>query len=131
MQDLANKVNALISDLSFNANGQVNKRFLDFQSTLTKAIDYISKERATFASQLNRASFIVSNLQGETVALQNSKSLIIDTDFALETAKLAKGQILQQSSTAMLAQANQEPNVIIGLLNRSFSGNYNIQNFVY
>jgi flagellin len=39
-----------------------------------------------------------------------------DTDYASETANLTKGQILQQAATAMLAQANQMPNVILTLL---------------
>jgi flagellin len=131
MQDLSSRVNALISALSSNENEHINTSFLDFQSTLTKSIDYISNERTIFASLLNRAGFIVDNLNGATINLQNSKSSIIDTDFALESAKLAKGQILQHSATAMLAQANQQPNLIIGLLSRSFSSNYNIQNFTY
>jgi flagellin len=45
-----------------------------------------------------------------------SRSAIIDTDFASETAGLTKGQIMQQAATAMLAQANQMPNVILSLL---------------
>jgi flagellin len=40
----------------------------------------------------------------------------VDTDFASETAQLTKGQIMQKASTAMLAQANQMPNVILSLL---------------
>jgi flagellin len=48
--------------------------------------------------------------------MQASRSSIIDTDFASETAQLTKGQIMQQAATAMLAQANQMPNVILSLL---------------
>jgi hypothetical protein len=48
--------------------------------------------------------------------IQNARSAIVDTDFASETAALTKGQIMQQASTAMLAQANQMPNVILSLL---------------
>jgi flagellin len=40
----------------------------------------------------------------------------MDTDFAAETAQLTKGQILQQAATAMLAQANQMPNIVLSLL---------------
>jgi flagellin len=105
--------------------------FKRLSSLIDGASDRISAQRAVYGSQLNTISFNVSDLQSQSVALQKSKSSIMDADFALETAKLAKGQILQQSSTAILAQANQEPNVIIGLLSRSFSSNYNIQNFVY
>jgi len=48
--------------------------------------------------------------------LSAARSRVIDTDYATETAKLTKGQILQQAATAMLAQANQMPNVILSLL---------------
>jgi flagellin len=48
--------------------------------------------------------------------LQTSRSAITDTNFAAETATLTKGQIMQQAATAMLAQANQMPNVILSLL---------------
>jgi flagellin len=65
---------------------------------------------------MNRLSYISSNLSAQSTNLQNSRSAIIDTDYAAETAKLTKGQIMQQAATAMLAQANQMPNVILSLL---------------
>lgn len=83
---------------------------------IDKALDFISTKRAEFGSQMNRLSFITSNLASSSTNLQNSRSSIIDTDFASETAKLTKGQIMQQAATAMLAQANQMPNVILSLL---------------
>jgi flagellin len=55
----------------------------------------------------------VTELSGNLAA---AKSRVIDTDYAAETANLTKGQILQQAATAMLAQANQMPNVILTLL---------------
>jgi len=51
-----------------------------------------------------------------TAYLTAARSRIVDTDYATETASLTKGQILQQAATAMLAQANQMPNVILSLL---------------
>ncbi|MBB3225126.1 flagellin, partial [Pseudoduganella umbonata] len=48
--------------------------------------------------------------------LSASKSRIVDTDFAAETASMTRGQILQQAGTAMLAQANQLPNGVMSLL---------------
>jgi flagellin len=48
--------------------------------------------------------------------LSAARSRVMDTDYANETASLTKGQILQQAATAMLAQANQMPNVILSLL---------------
>jgi flagellin len=52
----------------------------------------------------------------QSANMQNARSAIVDTDFASETAQLTKGQIMQQAATAMLAQANQMPNVILSLL---------------
>ena len=65
---------------------------------------------------MNRLSYISTNLTAQSTNLQNSRSAIIDTNFASETASLTKGQIMQQAATAMLAQANQMPNVILSLL---------------
>ena len=65
---------------------------------------------------MNRIAYTSTNLQAQSTNIQNSRSAIIDTDFAAETARLTKGQIMQQAATAMLAQANQMPNVILSLL---------------
>ena len=80
------------------------------------AVDYISTLRTTYGSQMNRLSFINTNLTAQSTNLQQSRSAIMDTNFASETASLTKGQIMQQAATAMLAQANQMPNVILSLL---------------
>jgi len=86
------------------------------ESAITTALDYISTQRAVYGSQMNRLSYVSTNLTSQSTNLQNSRSAIIDTDFASETAKLTKGQIMQQAATAMLAQANQMPNVVLSLL---------------
>ena len=72
MQLLGNNVNALVNDSKLVSNDQGNTKFLNLQSTLTKALDYISKERTTFASQLNQTNFIVGNLNSEGTNLQLS-----------------------------------------------------------
>ena len=90
--------------------------FQNADAAVTAAVDYISTQRAVYGSQMNRLSYISSNLSAQSTNLQNSRSAIVDTDYAAETAKLTKGQIMQQAATAMLAQANQMPNVILSLL---------------
>jgi flagellin len=90
--------------------------FKNAAAAVDNALEYISTERAVYGSQMNRLSYISTNLQAQSTNLQNSRSSIIDTDFAAETARLTKGQIMQQAATAMLAQANQMPNVILSLL---------------
>jgi len=90
--------------------------FKNAETAITNALDYISTQRGIFGSQMNRLGYISTNLISQSTNLQNSRSSIIDTDFASETAKLTKGQIMQQAATAMLAQANQMPNVVLSLL---------------
>jgi flagellin len=90
--------------------------FTDVADAIDVALDWISEQRGIFGAQMNRLSYLSSNLQATSTNMQASRSSIIDTDFASETAQLTKGQIMQQAATAMLAQANQMPNVILSLL---------------
>jgi flagellin len=90
--------------------------FTDVADAIDVALDWISEQRGIYGAQMNRLSYLSSNLQATSTNMQASRSSIIDTDFASETAKLTKGQIMQQAATAMLAQANQMPNVILSLL---------------
>jgi len=64
----------------------------------------------------NRFSAVISNLNAFSQSQTAAKSRIVDADFAMETAKLSKNQILQQAGTAMLAQANQLPSSVLSLL---------------
>ena len=64
----------------------------------------------------SRFETAVTSLQSTSENLSASRSRIQDTDFAAETAKLPRGQILQQAGTAMLAQANSLPNGVLSLL---------------
>jgi flagellin len=101
---------------STNTIEQWQTAFKNAAAAVDNAIEYISNKRATFGSQMNRLSYVSTNLQAQSTNLQQSRSAMMDTDFAAETAKLTKGQIMQQAATAMLAQANQMPNVIVSLL---------------
>jgi flagellin len=76
----------------------------------------ISTQRATLGSLQNQLEFAINNVTDLSSNLTAARSRVIDTDYASETASLTKGQILQQAATAMLAQANQMPNVILSLL---------------
>jgi len=95
---------------------EYNTAFDNLNTSVDVVIDDINTKRAVLGSQMNRVSYISSQLLAQSANLQQSKSSIIDTDFAAETALLTKGQIMQQAATAMLAQANQMPNVILSLL---------------
>ena len=117
MMAVGDYVTDTLSNLdSTSADEDWQAAFTALASAIDDAVDYISTQRGIFGSQINRLSFMTTNLQANSTNLQNSRSSIIDTDFAAETAALTKGQIMQQAATAMLAQANQMPNVILSLL---------------
>ncbi len=80
------------------------------------AIGAIASARSNLGAVANRLDHNIANLQAQTEALTASRSRIMDTDYSVETAKLTKNQVMQQAATAMLAQANQMPNVVLSLL---------------
>jgi flagellin len=58
----------------------------------------------------------IANLQTQSVNLSAAYSRVMDTDYATETTNMTRNNILQQAGTAMLAQANQQPNMVLTLL---------------
>ena len=93
------------------------------QADATKAIDQIDKaltETNTASinqgATQNRFAAVITTLQVSTENQTQARSRIMDTDYAAETATLARGQILQQAGMAMLAQANQLPNGVMALM---------------
>ncbi|MGX9774270.1 flagellin N-terminal helical domain-containing protein [Janthinobacterium aestuarii] len=80
------------------------------------ALSTVNSQRAQYGALQSRFSSAISNLQSTTENLSASRSRIVDTDFAAETASMTRGQILQQAGTAMLAQANSLPNGVLSLL---------------
>jgi flagellin len=96
------------ADVAINANGVIQK--------MDRAIDYINARRADLGAQLGRLDSVVANLATNVESLSASRSRIQDTDFAIETANLTVAQILQQAGTAMVAQANASPRLVLQLL---------------
>jgi flagellin len=80
------------------------------------ALAAVNGQRAEYGALQSRFESAISNLSSTTENLSASRSRIVDTDFASETAKLTRGQILQQAGTSMLAQANSLPNGVLSLL---------------
>ncbi len=80
------------------------------------AIAGIDSNRADLGAIQNRMSFTISNLSNVQSNVADARSRIQDVDFAKETAEMTKQQILSQTSSAMLAQANQLPQVALSLL---------------
>ena len=85
-------------------------------SSIDSALTEVNTASATQGALQNRFSAVISNLTAFSQSQTAAKSRIVDADFAAETAKLSKNQILQQAGTAMLAQANQLPSGILSLL---------------
>jgi len=83
---------------------------------MDNALTGVNDSRADLGAIQNRFSSVVANLQTSSENLSASRSRIMDTDFAKETAELSRTQVLQQAGTAMLAQANQLPNNVLSLL---------------
>jgi flagellin len=91
-------------------------QFQTLQSAADLYVKSLTDQRSLLGAYQNQIEYLVTNVTELSGNLSAAKSRVIDTDYAAETAELTKGQILQQAATAMLAQANQMPNVILTLL---------------
>lgn len=80
------------------------------------ALTSVASARAEMGAVQGRFESVIANLSMTSENLSASRSRIMDADFASETAKLTRSQILQQAGTAMLAQANALPNSVLSLL---------------
>jgi len=83
---------------------------------LDAALETVTQNRADLGAVQNRLNHTVSNLANVVENTAASQSRILDADFAVEAAALARAQILQQAGTAMLAQANAAPQNVLSLL---------------
>ena len=88
----------------------------DAIKSIDNAIEQVSMSRADLGAFQNRLIATVNNLTNVVTNTEASKSRIMDTDYSKETTNLAKSQIIQQAATAMLAQANQAPQMVMSLL---------------
>ena len=92
--------------------------FTKAQSAITqldKSISTVGTERQQLGAVMNRLDHTIANLQQVSTNLQTSKGRIVDADFAAESANLARTQVLQQASMAMLSQANANKQNILAL----------------
>jgi len=79
-------------------------------------ISSVGTARAGYGADMATYSSAIANLQTTSVNLSAAYSRVMDTDYAAETANMTRNNILQQAGTAMLAQANQQPNQVMALL---------------
>ena len=116
MNDLGTQIGVLNGYTSSTAQATWATAFSTLDGYINTALAYVSEKRSVIGAMQNRVSYIMTNLESQSTNMKSSKSATLDTDFAAETARLTKGQIMQQAATAMLAQANQMPNVVLSLL---------------
>ena len=80
------------------------------------ALKQVAASRSELGAVQNRVESTVRNLEVSSENLSASRSRIQEADFAKETAKFSKNQIMQQAGVNILAQANQAPNIALSLL---------------
>jgi len=85
-------------------------------TAINTAISGVNSMRSNIGAKINRLQFTVDNLTNIATNLQSSKSQVEDVDYSQATANLARSQVIQQAATAMLAQANQQPQLVLALL---------------
>jgi flagellin len=97
--------------------------YSQFANHASQAVDYLDKglsnlnvARATAGATINRLEHTVSNLMNVVQRTEEARSRIEDADFATESAALARANVLVQAGSAMLAQANQNPQYVLALL---------------
>jgi flagellin len=116
-KEVFDKINETLTTIAANTTESLSTaNFATLENRIEDAITMVSDFRSYFGGQQNRIEFAISNIQAQSENLTAANSRIVDTDYAAETANLTKTQIMQQAATAMLAQANQMPNVILALL---------------
>ena len=124
-----NSLAIVIADATATANGRTATEHVTGNAATTAAgnamvtigvidaaIEEVNTQRSTLGATANRLNHTVNNLTNISANLSSAQGRIQDADFAIETTNLAKNQILQQASTAMLAQANASQANVLGLL---------------
>ena len=85
-------------------------------TVIDTAIGTLNTQRSTIGAAVNRLSHALNNLTNVAANATDSRSKVEDTDYAAATSDLARQQIIAQAATAILAQANQQPQYVLSLL---------------
>ena len=99
-----------LTDIQSMANAQNNV------TTLDTAIKSVNQKRSELGAYINRLNYTIDNLTNISNNSAESRSRVLDADYASATSELARTQIIQQAATAILAQANQQPQMVLSLL---------------
>lgn len=101
-----------IASISIDTQANAQKAI----GVIDNALDSINSFRSDLGAANNRLNFTISNLSNASENSSAARSRIFDADFAAETAALSRAQVLQQASSAILAQANARPQQVLSLL---------------
>jgi flagellin len=104
------------SGLSVSGDISTSSGAVTALSTIDTALDTLNSARATIGAGINQLTYAADNMTNTIQNYAASKSQIADTDYATATSNMARAQIIQQAATAMLAQANQNPQYVLALL---------------
>lgn len=107
---------AAITASTASISGSVSTSALTALSTIDAAISNVSTSRSSFGAAMNRLEVAQSSIQTMRINLSAANSRIRDVDVADETSRLSRNQVLTQAGTSVLAQANQLPQLALGLL---------------
>jgi len=105
----------LLGLVSSNVTTRTNAS--SYISSVDKAISIVSARRSSFGAVSNRLDSTITNIRNMKANIMSARGQIVDTDYAVETANLARAQILLQAATAMLSQANASKNLTMQLIN--------------
>lgn len=124
-QDSGQTISVTIGSMTASGLGILSATAIDITSgasatdaldVISSALEIINEQRAAIGAGINRMQYTADNLANISSNQTQSRSTIVDTDYAIATTQLAKTQIIQQASTAMLAQANQQAQSVMALL---------------
>lgn len=120
--DQGQELSAFIGSFNINALGLDTLDITNFSKydaalySIDDALTYVSNQRANLGALQNRLESTISSLEISHETTSASRSRIIDADFASETAKLTRAQVIQQASASILAQSNASPQIALSLL---------------
>ena len=122
-QASGNTTTATIKDMGMGGDLAIADATIATQSdavtaidTVSAALEVVNKQRADIGAVTNQLTYAADNMTNTSSNVSASRSQIMDTDYAQATTQLAKTQIIAQAATAMLAQANQQPQSVMALL---------------
>jgi flagellin len=125
--DLASRMNSGIGDMTaiglglFGIDILSPSNALEAQAEIDRALDAVSNQRAQIGAQTNRLGHTINNLGTSIENLSEAESRIRDADIAQEMMEFTRASLLMQTAQAMLAQASQQPSIILQML-RAMNG---------